>query len=274
MNSSSMTTTAIIEKYDRRAEVVNSLLSVGLDSDYARLPERFRDDPTPQFAFNRWIIEQTHPYVAAYKPNIAFYEARGDRGLRELKLTMDYLRDQHPDIFTICDAKRADVSSTNVGYVAEIFDWLGFDSVTLHWFLGKEALAPFLERRDKGCLILCRTSNPGAGEMQDLSVEGKPLWQVVAERVAHDWNAGGNCMLVVGATYPAELRQVRAVVGDMTILVPGVGAQGGSVEQVVKAGLNAQRKGLFINAARSVIFADDPAAEAQRLRDEINHWRE
>src|SRR5690606_17803653 len=129
------------------------------------------------FAFNRWIIDQTHMLTAAYKPNLAFYEASGDAGLRSLRLTLDYLRERHPDIVTIGDAKRADIDSTNVGYVRELFDWLGFDAVTLHPYLGREALMPFLERGDKGCIILCRTSNRGAGEFQDLVVNGRPLWQ-------------------------------------------------------------------------------------------------
>jgi orotidine-5'-phosphate decarboxylase len=259
-----------VTKYDQRAQSIGSLLCVGLDSALDKLPTRFRDEEYPQFAFNRWIIEQTHAYASAYKPNIAFYEARGDIGLYELKLTIDDLRQNHPDIFTICDAKRADIGSTNAGYVAEVFDWLGFDAVTLHPYLGREALQPLLERQDKSCIILCRTSNPGAGELQDLKVDGKPLWQIVAEKVRDDWNASGNCMLVVGATYPDELRRVRELVGDMTLLVPGVGAQGGDAAQVVQAGLNSQGRGLIINAARSIIFADNPAAEAEKLRSEIN----
>ena len=263
----------MIAKYDRRAAAVESLLCVGLDSAIERLPERFRAGDNPQFAFNQWIIEQTHPYVSAYKPNIAFYEARGDQGLRDLKLTLDYLHQHHPDILTICDAKRADIGSTNAGYVTAILDWLGFDAVTLHPYLGKEALQPFLERRDKGCIVLCRTSNPGAGELQDLLVGGKPLWQIVAETVSRDWNDNGNCMLVVGATYPDELRQIRALVGDLPLLVPGIGAQGGSVAAAVKAGVNSVQRGMIINAARSVIFAEDPAAEARALRDEINQYR-
>ena len=149
--------------------------------------------------------------------------------------------------------------------MSAIFDWLGFDAVTLHPYLGREALQPFLERQDKTCIILCRTSNPGAGELQDLSVDGKPLWQIVAEKVRDDWNSNGNCMLVVGATYPDELRRVRELVGDMTLLVPCVGAQGGDAAQVVHAGLNSQGRGLIINAARSIIFADSPAAEAEKL---------
>src|SRR5258705_6854767 len=155
---------------------------------------------------------------------MAFDEARGDAGLRELKLTMDYLHEAHPDILTICDAKRADVSTTNAGYVEEIFDWLGFDAVTLNPYLGREALAPFLERRDKGCIILCRTSNGGAGELQDLLIDGVPLWEMVATQVCTVWNTLGNCLLVAGATYPDEMRRIREIAGEMTLLVPGIGA--------------------------------------------------
>ena len=264
---------SVVDKFNRRADQVNSLLCVGLDSAFKRLPARFQTEEYPQFAFNCWIIAQTHPYVSAYKPNIAFYEARGDAGLRALKLTLEYLRVHHPDILTICDAKRADIGSTSGEYAAAIFDWLGFDAVTLNPYLGRDALAPFLERADKGCIILCRTSNPGAGDFQDLVIGDRPLWQVVAERVSQEWNARGNCMLVAGATYPAELAHIRALAGDMTLLVPGVGAQGGDVEQTVRAGLNRQGKGLIINASRAVLFADDPAGAARALRDEINRHR-
>jgi orotidine-5'-phosphate decarboxylase len=263
----------MIDKFDRRADAANSLLCVGLDSAIEKLPERFRAEPHPQFAFNRWIIDQTHEFTAAYKPNIAFYEARGADGLADLKLTLDYLRASHPDIFTICDAKRGDNSTSNTGYVAGIFDHFGFDAMTLQPYMGSQVLQPFLSRADKACIILCRTSNPGDEEIEDLLVDDRPLWQVVAEKVRDRWNANGNCMLVVGATRPAELRQVRAIVGDMTVLVPGLGAQGGSVEEAVTAGINSAGKGLILNASRSIIFADDPAAEARALRDEINRWR-
>lgn len=264
---------AIVEKYDRRAEAVESLVCVGLDSAYERLPEWFRVQDLPQFEFNRWVIEQTHPYVAAYKPNIAFYEARGEEGLSALEATVRYLRKQHPDIVTICDAKRADIGSTNQGYVSAIFDRMGFDAVTLNPYLGREALAPFLARADKACIVLARTSNPGAGELQDLLVDGEPLWQTVARRVHDDWNTLGNCMLVAGATYPDELRQIRETVGEMTLLVPGIGAQGGDIEATVRAGLNASGRGMIINSSRAVIFADDPAAAARDLRDAINRCR-
>src|SRR3989338_4138441 len=137
------------DKYNQRAEKINSLLCVGLDSDFGKIPEKFKDLKNPQFEFNKYIIEQTREFAAAYKPNLAFYEARGDQGIKELKLTMDYLRDNHPEIFTIADAKRADIGSTNEGYAEAIFNWLGFDAVTLNPYLGAEALRPFLERTDK-----------------------------------------------------------------------------------------------------------------------------
>jgi orotidine-5'-phosphate decarboxylase len=264
---------SVIDKYNRRAKAVNSLLCVGLDSDYERLPERFKAAESPQFAFNQWIIDQTHPYASAYKPNIAFYEARGEAGLTGLALTSAYLRDHHPDILTICDAKRADIGSTNQGYVTAIFDRLGFDAVTLNPYLGREALDPFLARADKGCVILCRTSNPGAGEFQDVESGGVPLWQIIAERVRDHWNAHGNCMLVAGATYPDELRRIREMVGEITLLVPGVGAQGGDVERTVRAGLNAAGLGLIVNSSRGIIFSDDPGDSARALRDEINRFR-
>lgn len=262
-----------LEKYNLRVDQVNSLVCVGLDSDIERLPERFRVSETPQFAFNRWIIDQTQQFVSAYKLNLAFYEARGDQGIRELKLTLEYLQKLHPDIFTIADAKRGDIGSTNVGYVAAIFDWLGFDAVTLNPYLGREALHPFLDRADKGCIILCRTSNPGAGEFQDLEVNGKPFWQVVAERVRDHWNQHSNCMLVAGATYPEELKQIRQIVGEMTLLVPGIGAQGGDLEKTATVGLNSQGKGMIIVSARGVIFAADPAQVAKDLQDKINKYR-
>lgn len=263
----------VIEKYNRRADGVNSLLCVGLDADTAKIPARFASAEFPQVEFNKFIIEQTHMYVAAYKTNSAFYEARGDRGLRELKMTVEYLRTAHPDVFTILDAKRADIASTSEKYAEFAFDWLGADAATLNPYMGEDGLTPFLERKDKACIILCRTSNPGAKEFQDLDCGGRSLWQVVAERVRDQWNKNSNCMLVAGATYPEELKALRAMMGDMTFLVPGVGLQGGEFETAVKAGLNAKRKGLIVNVSRGVIFADNPAAAAQEMRDWINACR-
>ena len=261
-----------VEKYDKRAEAVNSLTCVGLDPQIGMLPERYHEEELPQFAWNRDVIDATHPYVAAYKANIAFYEERGVAGLYELQLTSEYLQERHPDIFAICDAKRADIGHTNDAYAAAIFDRLGFDGVTLHPYLGRDALAPFIERQEKVSLILCRTSNMGADDIQDLMVEGKHLWQVVAEKVYGEWNTHGNLMLVVGATYPGELQRIREVTGDMTFLVPGVGAQGGAVEAVVKVGLNSQGRGLIISSSRAIMLAANPGEAARALRDEINSY--
>jgi orotidine-5'-phosphate decarboxylase len=262
-----------MQKFDRRVQAVESLLCIGLDPELDRIPARFRDDAWPLFAFNRWIVEQTHPYAAAYKPNMAFYEAQGAQGIKELELTMEYLRSECPEIPTICDAKRGDIGNSNRGYAVSIFDVMGFDAATLHPYLGKEALAPFLERRDKVCIILCRTSNPGAGEFQNLDSGGRPLWETVAQRVSTEWNAAGNCMLVVGATCPEEMKRIRAIAPAIPFLVPGVGAQGGDVAAAVSAGLNAQGNGLLISSSRAILFSDDPEAAARDLRDEINAAR-
>ncbi|MBM3256749.1 MAG: orotidine-5'-phosphate decarboxylase [Candidatus Liptonbacteria bacterium] len=264
---------SIVDKYNSRADKVNSLACVGLDADFEKLPEKSLKEQFPQFSFNKYIIDVTHEFAAAFKANIAFYEARGEEGMKELKMTMDYLRGSHPDIFTICDAKRADIGNTNRGYVTSILDWLGFDAMTLHPYLGREALEPFLARPDKGAIILCRTSNPGAGELQDLKVDGKPVWQIVAEKVRDEWNANENCMLVVGATYPEEMKTIRAITGEMTFLVPGIGAQGGELESAVQAGVNKAKKGMIVNSSRGVIFAEDPAKAARELRDGINQYR-
>ncbi|MEL6270204.1 MAG: orotidine-5'-phosphate decarboxylase [Chloroflexota bacterium] len=259
----------VLEKLNQRIDAANSMVCVGLDSNIDRIPERFYSEPHPQFAFNRWIIEQTHEYVCAYKPNMAFYEARGADGWLELQMTMDYLHTNHPDIFTICDAKRGDIGSTNTGYVTAIFDRLGFDAITLHPYLGGEALQPFLERADRASIILCRTSNPHSDELQSMNVDGQPLWERVIERVRNEWNGNNNCMLVIGATYPDDLRRARKLAGDIPFLVPGVGAQGGDAATVLQIGADSNRHGLVVNSSRGVIFADDPAAVARQLQADL-----
>lgn len=264
----------IIKKLNARIDLANSLLCIGLDSAIQRLPEQFLKDETPQFAFNRWIIDQTHPYVCAFKPNTAFYEARGAQGWHELTLTINYIRQNYPDIVTICDAKRGDIGSTNTGYVQAVFDEMGFDAITLHPYLGQEALQPFLERDDKACIILCRTSNKGANEFQDVLIDSIPMWQYVAQQVATQWNTAGNCMLVVGATAPSQLGGVRNIVRNMPILVPGIGTQGGDLFAVIKAGLDKDNRGLLINSSRNIIFSNNPANSAQQLLNEINKHRE
>jgi orotidine-5'-phosphate decarboxylase len=255
-----------LNKLNQRMNTANSLLCVGLDSNIDKLPERFLKSDTPQFEFNKWIIDQTHEFVCAYKPNIAFYEARGAQGLAELQMTMAYMKENHPNIFTICDAKRGDIGSTNEGYVRAIFDELGFDAITLHPYLGKTALAPFLERDDKACIILCRTSNPNSDELQGLTIGEKPLWEHVLEHVRDTWNENHNCMLVIGATYPDDLRRARDIAGDIPFLVPGVGAQGGDAATVLKLGADSNGRGLVVNSSRGVIFADNPAEQAKNLQ--------
>lgn len=261
------------EKYNTRVEKINSLLCVGLDADYSRIPARFLDKEFPQFEFNKWIIDATHLHTSAYKPNSAFYEARGDQGLKELKMTMEYLIKNYPDIFTILDAKRADIGNTNKGYSESIFDWLGFDAVTVNPYLGFEAISPFLEREDKVSIILCKTSNPGSGEFQNLLINEKPLWQIVAEKVREVSKQNKNIMMVVGATYPEEMKAIREIAGDITFLVPGVGAQGGEVKDFLPHGLNSFGAGLIINSARGIIFSENPAKEAEKLKNEINLLR-
>ena len=260
----------IAEKLAQRMKAVNSLLCVGLDPDFEKLPQRFRGKGNPQQRFGEWIVDQTAEYAAAVKLNAAFYEARGAEGVAEMERTVEYVRTRHPELVTICDAKRADIGNTNKGYVEAIFDRMGFDAVTLHPYLGREALEPFLSRRDKMCIVLCRTSNAGAGEFQDLSVDGKPLWLRVAEHVSSEWDVEGNCALVVGATYPEEMRRVREAAPRTMFLVPGIGVQGGDVEAVVRAGLDAHGAGMLLAASRSILFSDNPAAAASGLRNEIN----
>ena len=260
----------ILKKYEERADEVKSSLCVGLDPDVERIPPRFLTEKWPLFEFNRWVIAQTYRYVTAYKPNMAFYEAHGARGIQQLQLTIEYLRSEHPEILTICDAKRGDIGNTNRGYATAIFDLMGFDAVTLHPYLGGESLSPFLERADKACIILCRTSNLGAGEFQDLRSNGRALWEAVADRVSTDWDIHGNCMLVVGATYPQEMSKIRAIAPHIPFLVPGVGTQGGDVTDVIAGGLDARGKGLLLSSSRGILFSTDPGAAARDLRDEIN----
>lgn len=272
------------QKLDAIVAKNNSLLCIGLDSEFEKLPDRVKTGPKPQATFNKAIVYATQDLVCAYKPNTAFYEARGTQGIEDLKNTCDFLKAHYPEIPIIIDAKRADIGNTNDGYAAFIFDYLGADAVTLHPYLGREALQPFLDRKDKGCIILCKTSNSGSGELQDLSLDtgnqSVKLYQYVARKVATEWNTNGNCGLVVGATYPKELAEVRKTVGDMPILIPGIGVQGGDVAETVKAGVDSHGNNALINSSRSIIFASSgmdyaqkARTEAMRLRDQINGYR-
>lgn len=250
-------------------------LVVGLDTDPSRIPTSVATGAEPAervVEFNRAIVAATAGLAAAYKPNAAFYEALGADGFRALAETVAAIRAAAPGAAVILDAKRADIGSTNAGYVAAAFRELGADAVTVHPYLGGEALAPFLERADKLTFVLARTSNPGAGEFQDLVADGVPLYRHVARAVARDWNAAGNCGLVVGATYPDELRAVREdVPATMPILIPGIGTQGGDVAAVVAANREAGSDAYLINASRSIIYASsgEDFAEAARAAAEM-----
>lgn len=256
-------------------------LAVGLDTDPERIPESVAPGGSPAervLEFNRAIVAATAELAAAYKPNAAFYEALGEDGFHALEETIATIRERAPEAAVILDAKRADIGSTNAGYVAAAFDALGADAITVHPYLGREALAPFLERAEKLVFVLARTSNPGAGELQDIEDgEGVPLYRRVARAVARDWNEAGNCGLVVGATYPEEMAAIRAdIPPSMPILIPGVGAQGGDLAATVAANQEAGSDAYLIAASRSLIyassgedFADATRAAAETLDAEI-----
>jgi len=216
---------------------------------------------------NKSVIDQTFDLVCCYKPNSAFYEAEGAKGLEALRLTIDYIHQKDSNLPILLDAKKGDIGNTNKEYVKGIFDDLQVDAVTLHPYLGKESLQPFLERGDKGIFILVKTSNEGAGEFQDLEVNGKLLYQVVAEHVKK-WNTNGNVGVVVGATYPSELKKVREIVGDMPILIPGVGAQGGDLEATIKAGKDSNGQGIIIASSRAIIFSENPKEATLKLHQQ------
>lgn len=262
------------QKLEKIQKKNNSCVCVGLDSNFERIPEFIKKGKSKTDAileFNKKIINATHDLICAYKPNIAFYEAEGPEGIKTLKKTVSYIKKKNSEIVVIVDAKRADIDSTNLGYAKAIFDYLQFDALTIHPYLGKEALEPFLEKKGKGIIVLCRTSNLGAGEFQDLIVNdvefGKlPLYKIVAHRVVKHWNKNKNCAMVVGATYPEELAEVRKIAGDMVLLIPGIGVQGGDVQRSVKAGKNSKGEGIIINSSRAIIFASDGKDFAQAAR--------
>lgn len=273
-----------LEKLLHAARARRSLLCVGLDPDPALLPPSLLDGqavPDAIIAFNRAIIEATADLVCAYKPNLAFYEALGRRAFEVLAETLAVIPG---DVVTIADAKRGDIGNTARMYARALFDTLGCDAVTANPYLGYDALEPFLAYQDRGVFVLCRTSNPGASDVQDLQVlaEGaapRPLYEHVAELV-NRWNERGNCGLVVGATYPRELRRVREICPHVPILIPGIGAQAGDLEAAVQAGVDASGELAVINASRSVLYAsrgEDFAAAARAaaraLRDAINRAR-
>lgn len=213
------------------------------------------------FEFNKKIIDQTHDLVCCYKPNSAFYWSEGVAGLTALEETVKYIHNNYPDVPVLIDAKIADVENTNKAYSKAIFDWLKADAVTVNPYPGKEAFGSFLERKDKGIFVWIKPSGP-------LSAEFEPLYQTVAANVAKEWNVEGNCGVVVGATYPQELKIVREIVGDMPILIPGVGTQGGNISSL-KDALNSQGQGIIVSSSRGIIFADNPREATLKLHHQI-----
>ena len=255
-----------------------SFLCVGLDPALERVPPSLAASPYPLFEFNKAIIDATHDCVCAYKPQFAYYAAYD--ALDQLKLTIDYIAKTYSNIPVILDAKRGDIGSTARMYAREVFDVYHADAVTVNPYMGGDTLKPFLDRADKGVVILCRTSNPGAQQLQGLAVEGVALYQHVARLAAQEWNYNRNVMLVVGATAPYELGQVREQCPTLPLLVPGVGAQGGDVEAVVRQGVTSAGDGLVINSSRGILYAGSGSdfdrkarGAAIELRDAINAYR-
>lgn len=267
-----------VEQLKTRWEKHNSFVCVGLDSNLEKIPQSLKEKEYPIFEFNKAIVSATHDLVCAYKPQIAYYAAVGAES--ELEMTIRYIHEKFPGIPVILDAKRGDIGSTAQMYAKEVFDRYKADAVTVNPYMGGDTLQPFLSRKEKGVVILCKTSNPGSGDIQDLLPEGLEVYKRVAQ-LAHDqWNENDNCILVVGATYPEEMSAVRAIASDIPFLVPGIGAQGGDVEKVIQSGVTKDGLGLIINSSRGIIFASgkEDFAEAARekalsLRDQINHYR-
>lgn len=256
----------------------NSLVCVGLDPEPAKFPAQFKGRPDAVFEFCSAIVDVTADLACAYKPQIAHFAAlRAEEALERL---IAHIHAKHPGVPVILDAKRGDIGSTAQQYVTEAFERYGADAVTLNPYLGRDSVQPFLDRADKGVILLCHTSNPGAADLQDLDVGGKPLYQHVARLIAQEWNTHGNCALVTGATWPEQLAEVRALVGDVPLLVPGIGAQGGDVEAVVRNGRTAAGTGLMISSSRAILYAGNGEDFAQvardatiALRDAINRFR-
>lgn len=246
----------------------NSFLCVGLDVDLEKIPEFLLKEDDPIFAFNKAIIDATHTFAVAYKPNIAFYEAQGLKGWKALEKTITYLNEKHPEVFTIADAKRGDIGNTSTMYAKTFFDTLNFDSVTVAPYMGRDSVEPFLAFKDKHTILLALTSNPGASDFQTEIVGEKELYKKVLE-TSKSWSNSHQLMYVVGATQAESLSEIRKILPNAFLLVPGVGAQGGSLKKVCEFGLN-DEVGLLINSSRGIIYASqgEDFAQAARLKAE------
>ena len=267
-----------VEKLRAAWKKNDSLLCVGLDPDPKKFPEPVRGQPDGIFEFCRAIVDATADLVCAFKPQIAYFAAERAEG--QLEALMSHIAKHHPHIPVILDAKRGDIGSTAEQYAREAFERYGADALTVNPYLGGDSIAPYTRHVDRGVIVLCRTSNPGGSELQFLEAEGERLYKRVARLAANEWNRQGNVGLVVGATFPRELAEVRAIVGDMPLLVPGIGAQGGDVEATVRAGKTSRGTGLMISSSRAILFAghgpdyaEHARAAALATRAEINRWR-
>lgn len=265
-----MTTQQLINQIKKK----QSFLCIGLDVDLNKIPKYLLVDSDPIFAFNKAIIDATHHLCVAYKPNTAFYEAYGIKGWQALEKTINYLNKNHPEIFTIADAKRGDIGNTSTMYAKAFFDDLGFDSVTVAPYMGKDSVEPFLTFKDKHTILLALTSNQGAFDFQTLSVNNNQLYKEVL-KVSKSWENSENLMYVVGATKAEYLTEIRQIIPNSFLLVPGVGAQGGNLQEVCKYGMT-DTIGLLINSSRGVIyasqgedFADAAAKKAQELQSQM-----
>lgn len=246
-----MTTEALIAQIHKK----NSFLCIGLDTDLEKIPPHLLREEDPIFAFNKAIIDATHHLCVAYKPNIAFYEAYGIKGWQALKRTIDYINSEHPDLFTIADAKRGDIGNTSTRYAKAFFEELAFDSITIAPYMGRDSVEPFLAFKDKHTILLALTSNEGAYDFQTKKVAGVELYKEVLKTTRTYRNAE-NLMYVVGATKAEYLSEIREIVPDNFLLIPGVGAQGGSLEDVCKYGLT-PKVGLLVNSSRGIIYASN-----------------
>ena len=258
----------------------DSLLCVGLDPDIARFPGVLQGRSDAVFEFCRAIIDATASFACAFKPQIAYFAALAAED--QLQAICDYLNHNYPDIPIVLDAKRGDIGATAEQYAREAFERYKADAVTVNPYMGFDSIEPYLQWNEKGVIVLCRTSNPGGSDLQALQVDGQPLYQHVARLVAQQWNRNGQCALVVGATFPQEIAEVRKIVGEMPLLVPGIGAQGGDIEATVLAGQTRDGMGMMINSSRAILyakqvdgegFADAAARVARETRDAINAYR-
>jgi orotidine-5'-phosphate decarboxylase len=271
-------TVTFIDKLDSRWRAADTLLCVGLDPDPTRFPAHLRSRDDAVYAFCAAIADATAPYACAFKPQIAYFASA--RAEDQLESLLAHLRQRHPQVPVVLDAKRGDIGATAEHYAREAFERYGADAVTLSPFMGHDSIEPFTAYAGRGVFVLCRTSNPGGDDLQRLEVQGERLYERVARLAARQWNRGGQLGLVVGATYPAELARVRAIAADVPLLVPGISAQGGDVQASVLAGQKADGTGMLINSSRAILyagsgedFAQAAAAAAQRTRDEINRYR-